>query len=71
MIARSVVLIVTISDNVVRNLWNWFRGGVWKGLEVWAGEGLECYQQRLVGNSGKGSDQNADRNAVKIKLMKF
>lgn len=48
------------------SLWNWFGGGVWKGLEVQASEALECRKQSLVGNSVQNSE---DRVPVKARLM--
>jgi hypothetical protein len=46
------------------SLWNWFEGGSWKSLDIWATESLGCYKQSLIGKSGGSlGDQNANRNA--------
>lgn len=42
--------------------WTWFVGGIWKNLEIWVRETLECYtQQSSYHFSERVGNQNADR----------
>jgi hypothetical protein len=51
------------------SLWNCLVGGVWKCLETWAKEAIECCMQNLLGSSnGSSVDQNVDRNGDKKRL---
>jgi hypothetical protein len=51
-----------------RSFWNWFVGRIWKSLEKWVKESLECSKWSLKDDSVAGSseDQNQDRNADSI-----
>lgn len=62
---------VTTPDSVAQNLQ--FARGVWKGVEIRAGEALECCRLSLMGDSEKNTeDQHADkRQPVKTRLRKF
>jgi hypothetical protein len=58
-----VVIAVAIPDNVVKSIWNWLVGRIWKSLEMTAREALECCNLSLMSDSGvSAEDQNAARN---------
>lgn len=48
----------------LRSLWNWFVGGVWKGLEMSAREALRYCELRFKGDFDLSlEDKTAHRNA--------
>jgi hypothetical protein len=56
-----------------RSLWNLFVGEIWKSLEMWSREALECLKQSLMGDFiGNSEDHKASINAdSKCMLMTF
>lgn len=59
---QTVVVVVTITDNLLRSDWNLLVGGVRRCLRKQTGETLESCKQRLIGGSAQSSwDQNINR----------